>query len=108
MLVALEAGGPLRVVDLAHALGVDSSSIGRMCDRLERRGVLVRHRASGDRRIVLVSLSGTGPRTVARATSARRAAIRSALAQLGDHQQRAAVSALWVASRVCDQMSRRE
>jgi DNA-binding MarR family transcriptional regulator len=46
-----------RMIDLSAALGVTQSSTGRMCDRLARRGLVRRHRADGDRRTVLVSLT---------------------------------------------------
>lgn len=108
MLVALESSEPLRVVDLAHVLEVDSSSIGRMCDRLERKGLLVRRRAPGDRRTVLVSLSEAGRQMVEDATSSRHAAIDAVFAQLGERQRQAAISALRAAVRACEQMSPRE
>lgn len=49
-----------RLGDLAEALGVAQSSAGRMCGRLARKGLVRRHRASGDRRTVLVSLTAAG------------------------------------------------
>ena len=109
MLVALDsAAEPLRVVDLARVLAVDSSSIVRMCDRLERKGLLVRRCPWGDRRTVLVSLSDAGQQLVVEATSVRRAAIHAAFAQLSEQQRQGAISALRAASRACDQMSHRE
>lgn len=93
-LVVLASRGPRRMVDLAHLLHVDPSSLGRLCERLERKDFIRRERDAVDRRIVHVSLSPNGRRALDRATSARRAAIREALAELTEQQERAAAVAL--------------
>lgn len=59
-LVVLVSRGPQRMVELAGALGVTPSTASRMCGRLVRKGLIRRHRARGDRRAVLVSVTGTG------------------------------------------------
>ncbi|PZS37655.1 MAG: MarR family transcriptional regulator, partial [Pseudonocardiales bacterium] len=51
-LVVLASRGPQRLVDLSTALGVAPSTAGRMCDRLVRKGLIRRHRARADRRVV--------------------------------------------------------
>ena len=56
-LVVLASRGPRRMADLAEALDVAPSTAGRMCDRLVRKGLVRRHRAPGDRRAVLVSVT---------------------------------------------------
>ncbi|MGH3796653.1 MAG: MarR family winged helix-turn-helix transcriptional regulator [Pseudonocardiaceae bacterium] len=98
-LVVLASRGPQRMVDLAHQLQVNPSSLGRMCDRLVRKGLAGRHRARTDRRIVMVSLSGEGRRVVDEVTGSRRAMISELLAELSVEQQRAAVAALRLVSR---------
>lgn len=60
--------------DLAGALGVAQSPAGRMCGRLARKGLIRRHRATGDRRTIRVSLTTKG-RQVADETAARHAAL---------------------------------
>ena len=103
-LVVLASRGPQRQVDLAHHLGVEPSSLGRMCERLLRKGFIRRRRARTDRRSVLVSLSAEGRQVVDEATAARRTIIRQALAELPVDQQRAAGIALRALSRAAGEV----
>lgn len=103
-LVVLASRGPQRMVDLAHLLGVEPSSLGRMCDRLARKGFIRRRRARSDRRSVLVSLSSDGRRVLDEATAARRAVIRSALAELTPQQRECAAVALRALSRAAGEV----
>jgi DNA-binding MarR family transcriptional regulator len=93
-LVVLASRGPQRMVDLAGALDVAPSTAGRMCDRLVRKGLIRRHRARGDRRAVLVSVTTAGRRVVDEATARRRALIADILAELPVPVQRAVAQAL--------------
>ena len=93
-LVVLASRGPRRMVDLAEALDVAPSTAGRMCDRLVRKGLVRRHRARGDRRAVLVSVTTAGRRVVDEATSRRRALIAEILERLPVPAQQAAAQAL--------------
>jgi DNA-binding MarR family transcriptional regulator len=93
-LVVLASRGPLRLVDLASALDVAPSTAGRMCDRLVRKGLARRHRARGDRRAVLISLTAAGRRVVDEATGRRRALIEEILARLPAPEQQAVARAL--------------
>ena len=93
-LVVLASRGPRRMVDLAEALDVAPSTAGRMCDRLVRKGLVRRHRARGDRRAVLVSVTAAGRRVVDEATSRRRALIAEILERLPVPAQQAAAQAL--------------
>jgi len=70
-LVLLASHGPLRGIDIAADLGVAPSTATRMCDRLLRKGLLERSRATPDRREVRVTLSDTG-RELVREISHRR------------------------------------
>ncbi len=81
-LVVLSSRGPRRMVDLADALDVAPSTAGRMCDRLVRKGLVRRHRARGDRRAVLVSVTPAGRRVVDEATGRRRALIADILGRV--------------------------
>jgi hypothetical protein len=67
-----------------------------MCDRLVRNGLIRRHRARGDRRAVLVSVTPAGRRVVDEATGRRRALIADILARLPVPQQQAIAEALRV------------
>jgi DNA-binding MarR family transcriptional regulator len=93
-LVVLASRGPQRLVDLAAALGVAPSTAGRMCDRLTRKGLIRRHRARGDRRAVLVSITSAGREVVDQATSRRRALIAEILTVLPPEQQQEVAVAL--------------
>jgi DNA-binding MarR family transcriptional regulator len=95
-LVVLASRGPRRMVDLAEALDVAPSTAGRMCDRLVRKGLVRRHRARGDRRAVLVSVTSAGREVVDEATSRRRALIAEILERLPVAAQQAVGQALRV------------
>jgi DNA-binding MarR family transcriptional regulator len=93
-LVVLASRGPRRIVDLAEALDVAPSTAGRMCDRLVRKGLVRRHRARGDRRAVLISVTAAGRQVVDEATSRRRALIAEILERLPVAAQQAVAQAL--------------
>jgi DNA-binding MarR family transcriptional regulator len=92
-LVVLASRGPQRIVDLAESLEVAPSTAGRMGDRLVRKGLVRRHRARGDRRVVLVSVTPAGRQVVDEATRRRRALIADILARLPVEAQRALAEA---------------
>jgi DNA-binding MarR family transcriptional regulator len=93
-LVVLASRGPQRMVDLAGALDVTPPTAGRMCDRLLRKGLIRRHRARADRRVVLVSITAAGREVVDQATARRRALIADILGQLPAERQAAVAGAL--------------
>jgi DNA-binding MarR family transcriptional regulator len=93
-LVVLASRGPRRIVDVAEALDVAASTAGRMCDRLVRKGLVRRHRARGDRRAVLVSVTLAGRQVVDEATRRRRALIAEILGRLPLPAQQAVAQAL--------------
>ena len=88
-----EALGARRIAGLAESLDVAPSTAGRMCDRLVRKGLVRRHRARGDRRVVLVSITPAGRRVVDEATGRRRALIEEILGRLSPAAQRAVAEA---------------
>jgi DNA-binding MarR family transcriptional regulator len=94
VLVELAARGPQRLADLAGVLGVDPSTATRMCDRLVRKGLVGRRRASADRRTVRVSLAPLGRELVAEVTRRRRAELATILARVPSHDRRAVLEAL--------------
>jgi DNA-binding MarR family transcriptional regulator len=71
ILVLLAARGPQRISDLATLLGVNGSTATRHCDRLQRRALVQRSRATDDRRAVRVSITDTGARVVGQVNRAR-------------------------------------
>ncbi len=82
------------MVDLAGALDVTPSTAGRMCDRLARKGLVRRHRAHADRRVVHVSITPAGRQVVDQATARRRVLLAAILAKLPPGQQLAVAAAL--------------
>jgi DNA-binding MarR family transcriptional regulator len=93
-LVVLASRGPQRMMDLAGALDVTPSTAGRMCDRLVRKGLVRRHRARADRRIVQVSIAPAGRQVVDNATARRRVLLAAILGKLPAEQQLAVAAAL--------------
>jgi DNA-binding MarR family transcriptional regulator len=74
-LVVLAGRGAQTVGALADELGVHSSTATRMCDRLERRGLIARHTSEHSRREVTVRLAAPGQTLLNRVTAVRRRAI---------------------------------
>lgn len=72
VLVELAARGPQRVADLALVLGVESSTATRMCDRLVRKHLVHRRRASRDRRAVRIALTAEGRELIGAVSRRRR------------------------------------
>lgn len=107
-LVVLASRGPQRMVDLAQQLQVNPSTAGRMCDRLVRKGLIHRHRARTDRRIVHVALTGEGRRMVDEVTASRRVMISEMLARLPIEAQQAAAVALRGLSRAAGEIPDRD
>jgi DNA-binding MarR family transcriptional regulator len=58
--LAVLAGGDLRMRELAHRLGLATSTVTRLVDRLEAAGLAERRSERPDRRSVLVGLSAHG------------------------------------------------
>lgn len=94
VLIELASRGPLRLADLAGALGVDRSTATRMCDRLVRKRLVSRRRISEDRRGVRVSLSAAGADLVADVSRRRRAEIATIVARIPAAGRPAVVVAL--------------
>jgi MarR family transcriptional regulator, organic hydroperoxide resistance regulator len=65
-LANLADGGARTVSALGAAVGSKPATLTGILDRLERRGLISRGARPGDRRAVLVELTGTGRRTAAR------------------------------------------
>jgi DNA-binding MarR family transcriptional regulator len=81
-LIVLAQRGPQRVHDLAEALDVSQSTVTRMCDRLDRKGLIVRERPQDNRRTVVVTISPPGTHLVDAVTRRRRADIRAILRKM--------------------------
>lgn len=93
-LVLLASCGPRRVLDLAQALTVNQSTATRMCDRLDRKGLIVRERPRDNRRTVIVTISPAGRELVAAVTRRRRTEIRAILRAMPPQERAALVPTL--------------
>lgn len=71
-----------RVVDLAQELAVTSSTAVRMCNRLVRKGLVVREERPDDRRVAWITLTTAGRDLVGEATRRRRQLIAELVAGL--------------------------
>jgi DNA-binding MarR family transcriptional regulator len=93
-LVVLVSKGPHRMLDIAEALDVNQSTVTRMCDRLERKGLISRQRPDANRRTVIVTATARGRGLVATVTRRRRNDIRSILRKMPPAAQTEVVAAL--------------
>lgn len=78
-LFKLKRLGPLRVKDLAVQLRLDSTTVSRHVDDLERRGLVLREQDTSDRRAVLVRLSPRADELLDDAEVERRGKLRDGL-----------------------------
>jgi DNA-binding MarR family transcriptional regulator len=81
-LVVLASRGPQRAIDVAAELGVNPSTGTRMCDRLVRKGLIRRTRATGDRRVVRLTLTKAGRELVDDVSERRRAELARIVAEI--------------------------
>ena len=59
-LVVLASRGPQSLAELAEAVDVTPPTATRMCDRLIKKGLVVRRHERGDRRLVRLTLAKRG------------------------------------------------
>jgi DNA-binding MarR family transcriptional regulator len=93
LLLILHELGRVPSSRLAAALGVSASSVTRLADRLEARGLLVRGRDEHNRCVVTVEVTEPGRRVVAQVLGFRHAALRAVLDRLPSAQRRVAGAA---------------
>lgn len=94
VLVAMAQAGPTRAATLAAMLGVDASTITRMCDRLVRDGLVARRGERGDRRAVRVSVTDKGAEVVELVRLQRRKEFAALLQAIPADRRAAVVTAL--------------
>lgn len=94
VLVELASRGPQRLADLAGVLGVDPSTATRMCDRLERKGLVLRERSTNDRRAVRILLQEPGRELVKNVTRRRRIELASLASRLPEKDRQPVLVAL--------------
>jgi DNA-binding MarR family transcriptional regulator len=102
-LLRLLADGPLRMAEIATRMDVVPRSATDMVDALQRAGLAGRTPDPGDRRSVLVELTGAGHDLRRRMAAGRRDAARSLFAALPPAEQRQLLELLRTVLRGQDQ-----
>jgi DNA-binding MarR family transcriptional regulator len=93
-LVILAGRGPQNAGSLADALGVHSSTLTRLCDRLAAKGLITRSESPTNRREIVLRLTPRGRRLVKSVTLRRREEIADIVARVPKGQRTAMVRAL--------------
>ncbi len=93
-LVVLASRGPQSLAELAEAVDVTPPTATRMCDRLIKKGLIVRRHDRGDRRLVRLTLAKKGHGLVDAVTKRRRSEIAHLLEAIPSEQQAALVDSL--------------
>ena len=94
VLVLLAGRGARSVTEIAQELGVNRSNATRICDRLERAGLVRRSTGAEDHRVVQVDLTPEGLALVDAVTRSRRDEIARVLRGMSAAERRSAVRAL--------------
>jgi DNA-binding MarR family transcriptional regulator len=94
LLVLLATGGGQTVGSLAEQLEVNASNASRLCDRLQKMGLVTRDPSSTDGRAVEVSLTPSGRQLLESVRAHRRHEVRRVLSHMPAHDIEAAITAL--------------
>jgi DNA-binding MarR family transcriptional regulator len=87
LLRQLSNEGPLRISELAQALGVTTGTATVACQRLEKSGLLTRERQIDDERVVLVMLTKQGQALIEETLQKRRDVLNQLLQVLTKDEQ---------------------
>jgi DNA-binding MarR family transcriptional regulator len=93
-LVVLASRGPQSLAELADAVDVTPPTATRMCDRLIKKGLVVRRHERGDRRLIRLTLANEGRELVDAVTQRRRTEISHLMEAIPLDQQAALVDSL--------------
>src|SRR5688500_20397626 len=85
---------PLRVSDLARALGMSLASASALSDRLVRQGLVARQPDPTDRRSVFLHVASPGARVLRRLERAQTSRLTRAVRQMNDSERKALVTTL--------------
>jgi DNA-binding MarR family transcriptional regulator len=91
---------PLRVSELAKALGMSLASASALSDRLVRQGLVARHPDPTDRRSVFLHVATAGARVLRRLERAQTSQLTRAVRQMNDGERKALVTTLRAFLRV--------
>lgn len=103
-LVVLASRGPQPPHALADELGVVPSTVTRMCDRLERKGLVARSSHPTNRRELSVALTEAGRSVVDEVTRSRRLELRRVLSRLPAAERGAVVDAFEAFARAAGEV----
>jgi DNA-binding MarR family transcriptional regulator len=93
-LVVLASRGPQSLAELADAVDVTPPTATRMCDRLIKKGLIMRRHERGDRRLIRLTLAKDGRELVDAVTQRRRTEISHLMEAIPLDQQAALVDSL--------------
>ena len=93
-LIVLASRGPQSLAELAEAVDVTPPTATRMCDRLIKKGLILRRHQRGDRRLIRLTLAKNGRELVDAVTQRRRTEIARLMAAVPADQQAALVDSL--------------
>lgn len=94
LLVLLATGGDQTVGALAEQLEVNASNASRLCDRLQKLGLIARDRSSSDGRAVDVSLTAAGRELLENVRAHRRREVQRVLDHMASTDVDAMIKAL--------------
>jgi DNA-binding MarR family transcriptional regulator len=94
VMVVLAADGPQGISQLADQLAIDQSNASRLCDRLQRLGLIARQRSSTDGRAVHVHLTSSGAKLLKEVNAYRQREVGRVLSTMPRRTVEAAVQAL--------------
>jgi DNA-binding MarR family transcriptional regulator len=86
--------GPMLMSELAKTMEIPLSSATNLANRLVEKGHVARERSEDDRRIVRVTVTGSGRRLMAKLEQFRLETSRHALARLSAEEQRTLITLL--------------
>ncbi len=107
-LVVLASRGPQNLSGLAELVGVTAATATRMCDRLVKKGLVVRDTAQDDRRQVRLELTPRGRSVVDAVTDRRRQEIARIVQAIAPQEQWVLVFALRQFAQAAGEMSDRQ
>lgn len=93
-LVVLASRGPQSLAELADAVAVTPPTATRMCDRLIKKGLILRRHDRGDRRLIRLTLAKRGRDLVDEVTQRRRTEIVELVRAVPEDQRVAMVDSL--------------
>ena len=94
ILQTIESLGAVSVSKLSSEVSLSQATVTTIIDRLEKRGLLTRHRSNKDRRIVHTTLTEEGKRMVAMAPTPLQESFGKRFEQLADWEKSMIVSSL--------------